>query len=603
MKKILYTIGFACMMSALTGCSKFLEAENKAALEADDYYGDPAAQAELRVNMYNGMKSMATEINLQEWGTDLYSVTRGIQPSVYHNYIMTPEDGGVASFYQNAYAMIKGANALLKYASENPQYVAEAKFVRSLGYYLLTQQFGSVPYVTEYIETASKEYPRTPLTTIYPAVIAELESIKDQAELPDEDRNGNISRRAVKALLAKVCLAAGWDLETTLTDAAQGTYTVTGTGYFTKAAQYADEAIGGQSLTLSFEDKWSPANEGNVEEIFSIQYQRAGFPGDELTGGHSLQNNYGSQYGSPTDNLLKSCSGTLVPSAKTLYLWGQGDQRYDGTFMTTIYNGMGTWGTTGYYAYYNATDAAKQTMRIMGRYFPWYTTTTEAEAFIAAHQEQLKKGDSRAQVYVVIMADPATAYMFDENGNISSSTIRNKEYYDYLRGEGMTAVSHCVKKFDDAATPQSNNATGYRDIVMLHLSDLYLVAAEAYLMAGNESQALQYINDVRTRSGAPTLPTFAAYTPDYAQPAGFTLRPIDLVLDERARELYAERTRWMDLRRTRQLVRYNVAFNSYITSVADMCNNRGEVKWYRPIPASEIETNTAMTNENQNPGY
>ena len=34
-----------------------------------------------------------------------------------------------------------------------------------------------------------------------------------------------------------------------------------------------------------------------------------------------------------------------------------------------------------------------------------------------------------------------------------------------------------------------------------------------------------------------------------------------------------------------------------------MCNNRGEVKWYRPIPASEIETNTAITNENQNPGY
>ena len=89
MKKILYTIGFACMMSALTGCSKFLEAENKAALEADDYYGDPAAQAELRVNMYNGMKSMATEINLQEWGTDLYAVTRGVQPPLYHNYIMT----------------------------------------------------------------------------------------------------------------------------------------------------------------------------------------------------------------------------------------------------------------------------------------------------------------------------------------------------------------------------------------------------------------------------------------------------------------------------------------------------------------------------------
>jgi hypothetical protein len=603
MKKILYTIGVACMMGALTGCSKFLEAENRAALEADNYYETPATQAELRVSMYNGMKSMATVIDLQEWGTDLYATTRGGQPPVYQNFILTAEDGGVNSFYQNAYSMIKGANAVLKYASSNPQYVAEAKFIRCLGYYLLTQQFGAVPYVTEYIETANKNYPRSSLANIYESMIAELESIKDLAQLPEEDHNGNISRRAVKALLAKICLAAGWDLETTLTDAAQGTYQITGTALFGKAAQYASEAINGQSLTMSFEDKWSPFNEGNAEEIFSVQYQRAGYPGDEITGGHSLQNTYGSQYGSPMDNCLKSCSSTLVPSAKSLYLWGQGDQRYDGTFMTTIYNGMGVWGTTGYYAYYNATAAAKQTMRIMGRYFPWYTTTAEAEAFIAAHQEQLKKGDSKAQVYVVIMANPATAYMFDDNGNIASTTIHNKEYYDYLRGEGMTAVTHCVKKFDDAATPQANNATGYRDIVMLHLSDLYLVAAEASLMAGNETQALKYINDVRTRAGAPTLPTFAAYAPDYALPVGFSIRPIDLVLDERARELYAERTRWMDLRRTRQLVRYNVAFNRYVTSVADMCNNRGEVKWYRPIPAAEIETNTAISNENQNPGY
>ena len=60
----------------------------------------------------------------------------------------------------------------------------------------------------------------------------------------------------------------------------------------------------------------------------------------------------------------------------------------------------------------------------------------------------------------------------------------------------------------------------------------------------------------------------------------------------------------MDLRRTRQLVRYNVAFNEWIGSAADMQNNKGETKWYRPIPIHEINSNTAMTEaESQNPGY
>ena len=78
---------------------------------------------------------------------------------------------------------------------------------------------------------------------------------------------------------------------------------------------------------------------------------------------------------------------------------------------------------------------------------------------------------------------------------------------------------------------------------------------------------------------------------------------LDHILDERARELYAETTRWVDLRRTRQLVRYCIAYNDGISSAEQMANTRGEIKWLRPIPAKEIETNTALTSADQNPGY
>ena len=99
--------------TAWTGCSDFLEPENKANLEADSYYVTDEAKAELRTNLYYSMKEIATNIDLQEWGTDLYDVTRGVQPSVYQSFILTPEDKDVTSYYQNLYAMIMKAVNLM----------------------------------------------------------------------------------------------------------------------------------------------------------------------------------------------------------------------------------------------------------------------------------------------------------------------------------------------------------------------------------------------------------------------------------------------------------------------------------------------------------
>ena len=209
-------------------------------------------------------------------------------------------------------------------------------------------------------------------------------------------------------------------------------------------------------------------------------------------------------------------------------------------------------------------------------------------------------GNCLNDVSARILGSETVLYTFSRDG----SWVKSTETYD----ESCSKVygTTVVKKFDDPSTQQEalNTSNGYRDIVLFHLSDMYLTAAEAYLMAGNEAEALSYVNAVRTRANAGTLATFGSYAPDYTIPANFgSITPLDVILDERARELFAERDRWMDLRRTRQLVRYNVAYNSYVNSVSDMSNVRGEVKWYRPIPEEEMSNNTALTSEDQNPGY
>ena len=175
------------------------------------------------------------------------------------------------------------------------------------------------------------------------------------------------------------------------------------------------------------------------------------------------------------------------------------------------------------------------------------------------------------------------------------------EYTDFIRESANNGTT--VTKYDDPTCGAVTGSQDYRDIPFLHVSEMYLVAAEAYLLAGDESNSLKYINAVRNRAGLADLASFGAYEAPYTTSMSFTFVPLDLVLDERARECYAERTRYFDLRRTKQLVRYNLEFSRFMNEVSKMANAQGQIKWYRPIPQSEIDNNTALTSADQNPGY
>ncbi len=612
MKKNIYLSVIAALFAGftLTACSDFLEAENKTAggQTADDVFGKDATS--LLTAAYSSLKSYGFSTDLFSRGTDLYIHTRGKAVSDFDTYTFSAENNTIKSLYANLYRTINLANGVIFYAGADSQLGQEARFLRNYGYYMLTQHFGGVPYVTEYINSAETNYPRTPLNEVYSAMIEDLSSLYNSSSLAAQSHDGKASKQAVAALLAKVYLAAGWDLDTSLGSASEGSYTVNGTNNFTQAASWAEKAINGVSLTMSFEDKWSPFNEGNAEEIFSIQYDRAGYPGDIINGCHSMHGNFGGYYGAYDASGIKGVSSDDCQSEKSMYLFEKGDNRYDATYMMVMYNstkdasGLPAWGTEGYYAYYNAKDKLA-TMPICKVYFPYYYTEAEVEAWMAEHESQLiadKDKYANADVRINLLTLPSVTtwvYAQDASGNVKvqKSKVAIDDY------NIQTSNGACVKKFDDAAADFTNQDNNYRDIVLFHVSDMYLIAAEAYMMAGQTQQALDKINAVRGRAGLPALASFSAYQPEYSTSGSFTIKDIDLILDERARELYAEGHRWMDLRRTKQLVRYNVEFSEYIANEAAMANNKGEVKWYRPIPANEISANTGITIADQNPGY
>lgn len=604
MKKIIYSLMTLVLAFSTLSCEGLLDAENKTAggQTAENYFSTAEGLLAFRANAYYSLKKIVTANDIFEDGTDLYVPSRGKTPTAFQQYTLTPETGDVKNMYAYCYQVINNANGLLSYGGD--QYKADALFLRALGYYFLTQHFGPVPYSDKYINDANREYPRKDLQFIYDHLIADLDPLANDANIPEWTIDGTVNRRAINALLGRICLAAGWDLETTLADAARGTWTKTASEYFGKAAAYADAAIAGIDFSAqSFEQKWYPANENtNKETFFAVQYERSGYPGESASGGHGMQNDYGSYYGVVSENGLKGVGSVKVPSVKALSLFEKGDERYEATYMTTFYNYDGTWGTTGYYAYYNNVEG-RSTLPIALYYAPYYVTKAEFEAFLSTNKSRFVKGDNKNTPFAFLMQNPVIKYYFKEDGSIQKT-----ESLPYNAGSLAAQLNFTptVKKWDDPGTIQEDGNTKncYRDIVMLHASASCLDAAEAYYMLGNDVEAFKRINALRSRANASTLTNVSDYAPAYSTTSTFgEIGMIDLILDERARELYAESTRWIDLRRTRQLVRYNIEFNYLIDNVSNMSNTTGEIKWYRPIPTEELSSNTAMGNEDQNPGY
>ena len=116
------------------------------------------------------------------------------------------------------------------------------------------------------------------------------------------------------------------------------------------------------------------------------------------------------------------------------------------------------------------------------------------------------------------------------------------------------------------------------------MSEIYLIAAEADIYLNGGSSATSYINKIRTRAGAEPI-------------SGITT--LNIVLDERARELCGEYSRFYDLKRTGML-----NDNAYLKEVHPDLGQFFKPEYaLRPIPTSFTEILEGGGSYYQNPGY
>lgn len=569
MKKILYSVALAaCCMGTMTSCSDFLDASNKSNVTAKQSFATKEGLNNLVNDAYQHLQNVYAAplfTSCFSAGTDMYADARNKMNEALNTYeTLTPENTDIKNLYTYLYSGIRAANSVSYYAQTaqvddktKSQLIGEARVLAAYEYYLLVNNFGGVPIIKDFLTTADTGYPKSSPEDVYAYIISELEEVISKNVLQASTATkggGRISQETAKAILAKTYLSAAWDLNKQ--------------DYFSKAAALADEVIAGRKLTTPFAKLWKADGLGddNEEFLWDVEYDLA-TANNTTSGGTEWSGYYCNYLGGNEDN-IKATTSSYVPTLYALHCFKKGDQRYDATFMKELPDiNKGNAAGTGYWTWYK--NGESLVGKPVTRYYSaWYETDADFEAWKAIDPA------NRANTYRIPM-DSQTKEAQNMDG-------KDMDYYD---NQQLVYGSSPCKKFDDSKTAKTEKNTCYRDIHIITLPEMYLVAAEAYLKAGDNPKALARLNEVHQRAGLPALTGTVT---------------IDDILDENACENFGNEARWMDLRRTQTLVTRCTKYNHEMGDKAAQYIGK---KLLRPIPQAAIDANDQLTLADQNPGY
>lgn len=568
MKSIYKYILISLFLVLTLSCADFLEEENKSNITAENYFTTEEGYESLVSAAYSTLRTVWGD---DPWlfclGVDIYTrgesevvggtyENRDIYSSELNEYgDLDPLNSFVEWFYRDCYAAIQTCNTAIVKAdqatgmidSKKEQRIAEVKFLRAYYYFLLVEQFGDVPIVTDEITSAVTHFDRVAEKSVYQFIISELEASLDKVPAVPEEF-GRVTKGAVNNLLALVHLTRGYK-------------SYAGADDFATAASLADGVInsGNYSLLSTFEEVFTPGNEDNSEIIFSIQYDPGslGVTGEGRPDGNGQSAHWGWELWTkeagferenPTYNWKKS-QFTPTQFLYTLFNTSQ-DSRYDVTFLSEFHATVDD----------ASLGITKGDLRV---YFP-------------KPDQPFTKQDS-----LDFMAQHPVANIY--------TFARWKQDIEGIGGAGKFPM--VWKFYDPDAVFHSNttNYTGTRDIFLYRLAETYLIAAEAYFKAGDNAKAADRINEVRKRAALPGK--------DSEMQIQNSDVNIDFILDERARELTGEYKRWMDLKRTGKLIQRTLEHNN----LAKRDNQLTEKHLLRPIPQSVIDRDSGEFPQNQ--GY
>jgi hypothetical protein len=550
------------MVCFSSGCD--LEEHPMTTLTPAGYYQDKKGVESLITGIYAAARSLDDKTNplhkINVFGTDSEMAGEGFDGIALNWYGSTAQEGDVNNVWNGCYQLINYCNYATKYVpvadgmqdSERNLREAEARFFRAFAYYHLTMNFGDVHFSLEASEGAATEANRTPVATvwdegIYPDLRFAVEHLPETPET-----YGRLNKWAGKFLLAYALLS---DSRGSTTE-------------WNEAAGLLKEIIDHPNFKLmSPFEVFKEENDGpgNTEHIFSFRY----LPQGMLGGGGSQIHMF---YLAPFHQL-----GDMQRDWTYGKAWGRFRVN------TWLINRIDETKDCRFEAYFRDTWLCN----LDNGYTRKYILNGEE------HEIHLEPGDTaihtpkRAWTKEQIDAHPAIrVFNPDDVPAIEKSHPDDNIYWTVFR-----SMYPSLKKYDDTKRQGSNDSpgSGLRGNILFRLADAYLLASEAYLRAGNTGEALRYFNAIRRNAAYPGKESEMEITAAQLD--------IDMILDERGRELCGEGYRWTDLKRLGKLPE-RAMLNPSVISHGTVWDNKYLL---RPIPQAHIDR---CTNDYpQNPGW
>lgn len=492
-------------------------------------------------------------LTLTEYGTDIYATGAdgGYKGFHFYDTQMQPTVDYMSILWDEMYRGINTCNAIIERAAAvtgvtdatKKMRVAEAKFLRAHYYYILQQQYGPVELRLTETTGPTKDTKRNSDSEIYAQIIKDCnEAIADLENKGHSADYGRATKASAEALLAKVYLAKAYGTSKAADD-------------FQKAADLCSGLITkyGFKLTDDFATVHDENNQQNSEVVFAVQYTTDMIAnltnvGGEGGGGNNLHLYFGMQYDTQAGMVRDVFYGRpfkrLRPTnycLTTVFGERENDSRYKKSFRDTWKsNSPGTFNTS--------------------------FDNSKAKVTFAA-------GDTT---------------IFIPGYEMSQAERAKRKYQVLVPSAYNEALFPTLQKFFDTKRSDRTEPRGSRDHHVWRLADIYLMHAEALLALGKKTEATAAVNVVRQRAGWPGKKDAMKITD-----AQMTF---DFLVEERARELAGEQTRWLDLKRWGILVDRVKKHNPQAAGNVAAKHN------LRPIPQTQIDRSNPGAFA-QNPGY
>ncbi len=569
MKKINYIIGAFCLMAGFTSCESFLDEHIPQGTLSDEQVKTPENAEAMVVSAY-AIFTTAEDINssFSMWNFDVrsddaYKGGSGTSDGdVFHQ--LEVQQGVLTTNWNindiwvrlyNSLSRVNSAIALLNVSDFGlkQQRLAEMKFLRAYGHFLLKRLFKNIPFVVNE-QLTYDEYNELSNTTYnndegWQLIIDDL--MEAYNSLPEtQEEKGRPTKAAAAAFLAKVYLYKAYRQD----DPQSNQVTSISQQDLEKVIEFTNPALyRNYGLESDIHNNFRPEEqyENGVESLWAIQYSR----------------NDGSTYGN-----LNWSYGLIPPNIP------------------------------------GATDGGCDFYKPSQNLVNAYRTGADGLPLLSSFNEKdydMASDNADPRLFLTV-GMPGLPYMFNRNFMMERTSI-------WSRSNGLYGYNVSLKQNVDPALIDQYLIKGSywassMNRIVFRYADVLLMRAEAYAQMGNTEQAIQLVNQIRSRAATSTQ-MIANYPNTYGVKIYITNykgsyskeEAVKIVKMERRLEFGMECERFFDLVRWGDA---STVLNKYYAEEIDNCAIYREAKFtankdeYLPIPFAQISASNGHYTQN-----